>query len=67
MGLCLYVMEGYHDKEYVLYIDNFYNSVGRPDLLTNRKTYVVRCKITGKDILNVSLIKSYRKVSLRGR
>lgn len=36
----LHLIEGYLDKGYILYMDNFYNSVALTKLLSGRKTYV---------------------------
>jgi len=39
-NVVLHLLENYLDKGYIVYMDNFYNSVALTKLLTTRKTYV---------------------------
>jgi len=61
-NVVLHLLENYLDKGYIVYMDNFYNSVALTKLLTTRKTYVCRTlrnnrKGNPRDVVNRKLKK----------
>lgn len=53
-NVVLHLMESYLDKGYVLFTDNFYNSVSLTHMMTSRKTYICgTLRANRKKILNM--------------